>query len=354
MYNYIKENKVKVTAIVVAIVLIVSTFIGTAVYSKGFTQWGNDTSSGLINGDTDIELDSGEIQLLPKSIIATSDNTASVTFTATVTPNNAYDKSLTWVLSWGDSNGWGNGKAVTDYVLLTVDSTNSHIASLSCTEAFGGQIILTVTAVSNHNATTNATIDFLGKATLQELNIAGLGVLPIDILTNDFIYSPDLVSSPEQGLDFSPDEELTLVPKFSYGLGSVDIDIVQSFELSFSDEYYEVLQHTDMFPQNFVGFEILDSSSFTFDFNTVSLYLLSGRSSANFTAFDVICRLFYDYNTYEPLSASNHFQINHTYSVNGGAEIKDAYKFSFDVDSYLQYFTQTVDKVELSDNIVTF
>lgn len=96
------------------------------------------------------------------SATTASDN--SVTITATVYPENATNKDVSWSLAWADaSSSWATGKTVSDYVSMTSDASS---ATLTCVQAFGEQIILTASISSGLSAT--VTLDF--EKRLDDIN----------------------------------------------------------------------------------------------------------------------------------------------------------------------------------------
>ena len=85
----------------------------------------------------------------------------SVTIQATIKPDNATNKKVSWSVSFvNPASKWATGKAVTDYVTVTPQSTGSNIATVECLKPFGEQIKITVTSESNVNAKAECTVDF--------------------------------------------------------------------------------------------------------------------------------------------------------------------------------------------------
>ncbi len=85
----------------------------------------------------------------------------SVTIQASIKPDNATNKNVSWSVSFvNPSSAWANGKTVTDYVTVTPQSTGSNIATVECLKPFGEQIKITVTSESNANAKAECIVDF--------------------------------------------------------------------------------------------------------------------------------------------------------------------------------------------------
>ena len=85
----------------------------------------------------------------------------SVTIQASIKPDNATNKNVSWSVSFvNPSSAWAQGKTVTDYVTVTPQSTGSNIATVECLKPFGEQIKITVTSESNANAKAECIVDF--------------------------------------------------------------------------------------------------------------------------------------------------------------------------------------------------
>ena len=95
-------------------------------------------------------------------VSAQSAQGATVTFNATVTPDNATNKSITWSLAWNGSDS-GN---VNDYVSLNI-TNETHTVTVTCNKVFNTQIKLTGKTSGGQTAT--ATIDILKRYTKGQL-----------------------------------------------------------------------------------------------------------------------------------------------------------------------------------------
>ena len=84
-----------------------------------------------------------------------------VTIQATIKPDNATNKNVSWSVDFVNPNSdWAKGKDVGDYVAITPQSEGSNIATVECLQPFGEQIKITVTSLSNPNAKAESTVDF--------------------------------------------------------------------------------------------------------------------------------------------------------------------------------------------------
>ena len=162
------------------LVIILLGVIGGAIFvgikSEGFKNWdyfkGEQTEqpeeeqpSGVTDGEGN-ELESGTAYVMPTAMvysIPTAQSSASegITITATVLPDTAINKNVTWTLSFADDQSeWATGKTVTDYVRVTENETNSREATIVCEQAFGEQILLTAASVADPTKTATCTIDY--------------------------------------------------------------------------------------------------------------------------------------------------------------------------------------------------
>ena len=68
------------------------------------------------------------------------------TLTATVNPSSATNKEVDWGIAWMDaSSTFATGKTVTDYVTVVPSYDGSVIATVTCYQAFEGEILVAVT-----------------------------------------------------------------------------------------------------------------------------------------------------------------------------------------------------------------
>ena len=86
------------------------------------------------------------------------------TLTATVLPEDAADKTVTYTATWNNADSaWASGKNVNDYVSVTQTTTSSLMATVTCKQAFGEAIIVTVTSNSNPSAKATTTLHYRQK-----------------------------------------------------------------------------------------------------------------------------------------------------------------------------------------------
>ena len=157
-----KNNSSKVWNSILA-VLLVLVIAGTAALvgflSDGFKSWDKfkpddkkeqttENGGGPVTDESGNEMNGGEVHEMPKqmtfrSVAALDGESAydSVTLHATVKPDDAEDKRITWVAIFKNpESAWATGKTVTDYVTVTPQSEGSSVATVKCLQPFGEQI----------------------------------------------------------------------------------------------------------------------------------------------------------------------------------------------------------------------
>ena len=109
-------------------------------YTGGNMQFNENTSNGIKLMSTVIPTE--EYTMYGVSAQAE----VAYTLTATVNPSTATNKKVDWSVSWIDpSSSFASGKTVTDYVTVVPSSDGSVFATVTCYQAFEGEILVTVT-----------------------------------------------------------------------------------------------------------------------------------------------------------------------------------------------------------------
>ena len=154
--SYRKGNSALSIAIITLVfVLVISTGI-TAVLSKGFKDW---SFWPWIETPVNNTASVSNVKLAMSSAVVTEDN-VSRSITATVYPETATNKAVDWSIAWEDEQ---RTESVTDYVTVTSED-GSTTATVTCYQAFEGNIIVTVTTrVSSRSD--SIVVSFVGNPT---------------------------------------------------------------------------------------------------------------------------------------------------------------------------------------------
>ena len=106
-------------------------------------------------------------------------NAVTANIIATITPNNAANKKVDWSAAFKNPESeWARGKTLSEYIGITPAADGSLMASVTCYQAFGEQVILTVTSRENAEATASCTIDYKQQLVSYELSVAQEGKTP--------------------------------------------------------------------------------------------------------------------------------------------------------------------------------
>lgn len=243
-------KQVRVTICYIVLIAFVAAVIGTFAWATSgfknwnaktwFDYWGKgaptvnepvkpddkpDNGGSLITGVTN-----NGIKLTNKQVLRSSFEAMGISehadsayiITATVEPENASNKIVTFRAEWNDvSSAWATGKTLTDYVVLTADG---NTATVTCLQAFGETV--KITCVSNDAANINAvcTLDYAKR-------IAALG---LKLTVQDGASSAN-VTTTEKGLDSYPFLShhyygLVFTPEYSIGTVNDKFEYTGYFE----------------------------------------------------------------------------------------------------------------------------
>lgn len=97
--------------------------------------------------------------------------------TATVMPEDASNKNVSWSLSWKNaSSSWASGKTLSSYVTVTSSGTANNVAVLTCKQAFGEQVLLKATAAGDTTKTATCTVDYAQKITNATISFGSVSI----------------------------------------------------------------------------------------------------------------------------------------------------------------------------------
>lgn len=236
----------------VAVLLLAGIIFGTVAYINGKDNTDNtdgttdtditETTTGDVvttdtpDGSTQL-LYSGQVYAMPKMMTFTQvsalSETASegVTVNATVKPDTAVNKNVTWQVTWENPNeSFASGKTATDYVSVTPIAAGSSTATITCLQPFGSTIQVSVISESNPGVYAILTVDY-------ETRIDGITAITTNedyYFDGTTLYFDDTSNWSNTDANYTDDWGLT----YTYGIGSVDTTTVNStmFYIKASDE----------------------------------------------------------------------------------------------------------------------
>lgn len=309
--------KKKLLATILAVSLVATGAVTTAVCISGKDNQPTNTAQtgsnvGQVTDDKGTVMGEG-INAMPTRMTFRNaralNNTSeydSVTIQATVKPDNATNKKVSWTVGFvNPESSWAQGKNVADYISVTPQAVGSNIATVECLQPFGEQIKITVVSESNVNAKAECKIDFAKRIVKAHLRVEEYGNNASSFATD---FSADAVS-----LSMNLDKKLWLDEPFQEcSAYTVDDTFETTFKiysnLNVVDQFSE---DTDLLPQvstieeNKDADVILGSLLDTLDgvdwsdpedYNTLNNWLMENPHKAMFT---IYYKAVGQYSTYE-------------------------------------------------------
>ena len=183
-----KQKNIGVKALCSVLIVLLLATIGIAIPSKGFTDWskfkhnkpqveqpnkpGEEQKPG---GDENINVEQIETKgvLLSMATAASEDGTVSKVLTATVTPENAENKTVDWTLYWADDAALKDSD-ISEYLTLTPTADGALTATVTCKKSFRGSVayIKVTTRVGGYEALCSVT--FTGIPSSLNVDTAAL------------------------------------------------------------------------------------------------------------------------------------------------------------------------------------
>ena len=208
-------------------------------------------------------------------------NTATQTLTATVYPETASNKAVDWSVAWAEENSAN----VNDYITVTPASNGSTTATITCYQAFTGNIVVTVTTrESGYQA--DCIVTFVGVPT--DINIDTSVSYSGDAyrlgIGQTYTFNANL-SNPFNsiGADYK-NLEVTV-----NGVGSVVLGYMEHYNQSGTDKWYDTSDTTvalDTLKDNFITASISNGVITVNTLKTIESYYSStqrmdgGRTTA--------------------------------------------------------------------------
>ena len=216
LYSHKRSDKVKWVISFLLIFVLLAGLVGAWVLLLNLEESAPEQDEG---GAIITEGESSGIQLMSMKIpvaqyeeygISPLADTA-YQLTATITPENATDKTVDWAIAWavppqhsggtiGDEDPgsiWAMGKTVTDYVTVTPTSDGALTANVECLKDFGAQVKVTVTSRDNSEVKANCLVDYTQK--LQGVK----ATFGFTVLTDGMTKSFDISQSGQWTFDYT-------------------------------------------------------------------------------------------------------------------------------------------------------
>lgn len=148
------------------VVLLIVLCLGVGVlgyFTQGFRSWDfgiketvNKDSKGSIAAVAPEIYDSDTIGL---AYAASASSTA--TITATVLPETAADRNVTWSIAWANADSsFASGKDVSDYVIL---SSKGNVATVECLQPFGEKINVVASSASTPEISATCVLNYVRR-----------------------------------------------------------------------------------------------------------------------------------------------------------------------------------------------
>lgn len=245
--NYRKNNGSKIFSGILAVLLVLviaAGVVGIGYVSDWFTDWtkfeqeqpadeeqGGEEELPPVVDENGEAMESGTVYAMPSRMLYTSAATTAadgttvssspITLEATITPDTATDKSVTWSVAFvNPSSEWATDKTVTDYVSV---SSSGLTCTVTCHQAFGEQIKITVTSNDNPEATDSCVVDYLKRIEDVTFTLSN----GVSVKERDELHSPN---EDFGGSDTNPDYWATEVDWTFDGNGETltyDIDVIE-------------------------------------------------------------------------------------------------------------------------------
>lgn len=182
-----KQKNIGVKALCSVLIVLLLATIGIAIPSKGFTDWskfkknpqveqpdkpGEEQKPGGGDG-IDVEQIETNGVLLSMATATADDGTVSKILTATVTPENAENKTVDWSIYWADDAPLKD-KDISEYLTLTPTADGALTATVTCKKSFRGSVayIKVTTRVGGYEALCSVT--FTGIPSQLNVNTTAL------------------------------------------------------------------------------------------------------------------------------------------------------------------------------------
>ncbi len=153
---------------VFAIILLVACSV-TAGAFIGMTAQKNNGVETKVDAQTSDDLQIGILEqkqmLLSTATTVAENSELQKTITATITPEDSYNKEIEWTIAWKTDVGWASGKDINQYITIATSGNGNSTATITCKQAFGAQAILKATSKVQSDVYATCTVDYTERIT---------------------------------------------------------------------------------------------------------------------------------------------------------------------------------------------
>lgn len=244
----VNKTQTILRALLVTFLIIACVGVGVLGWlSEGFRNWNtNDWKQTVSTPTTVIQDGNGNdmsdtsiVYDMPKKMVfATTAADTSVTLNATVLPEDATNKKVTWAVCWVNASAeWATGKNIATFFTVTPSSDGATTATVNCAQAFGEQIKITVTSQSNPAAKAECVVDYVKRLESVDVKFGSE-----DNLSKTAINT--------LSFDLQSTNEAPIVPHLSYNLGVGTVEETLTTNITLAKQPYMYFQkyltsHTD-------------------------------------------------------------------------------------------------------------
>lgn len=175
-----KQKVIKITALMLAVISIISVVIASIYF---LTKKNMPKTDNVLSEETDF--DETQTYAMPQAMSFSAESlvaaqavgqTVDVKIKATIIPYDAANQLVDYSIAWGSAPTHGK-EAVTDYVTVTQDSDGSLNATISCKKAFGSDKIIVMVTTRDGGHTATCTVSFVGVA--STMSVTNDSITPI-------------------------------------------------------------------------------------------------------------------------------------------------------------------------------
>lgn len=189
-----KQKNIGVKALCSVLIILLIATISIAIPSKGFTDWskfkhnkpqveqpdkpGEEQKPG---GGENINVDQIEANgiLLSMAKATAEDGTVSQVITATVTPEDAPDKSVDWSIRWADDAALKDSD-ISEYLTLTPTADGALTATVTCKKSFRGSVAIIKVETRSGGYMASCLVSYDGIPTSMSVGNGQYGLIEVE------------------------------------------------------------------------------------------------------------------------------------------------------------------------------